>query len=328
MQKTLQGGSIKILESLSKDVVLSFGSESGDISVLEKFADVLCKEPAEYVSLLNHELDRGISYPKARENALLMYLNDIRTYANILSGSNNILAIEYLKAIRQLKSNITPTTIKRNAVEYNSTVTVGKFASATAIRKMIKEDVDIRSFLPEVSYDIVLNNLKHGKVVYDLSIFEKEILYTLRTMSIEQISDLADVTEGLGYRIKQTANECNNLEDLISAIKTKRYTRTRLQRILLYSILNITKKDILDSYKIKPYIRVLGFNQNGKRLLSEVNNSKNTVIASVKRFMDKNNNKIFKSMMEKDILASNIYTLGYEYESKANLDYTNRIVIL
>ena len=119
-------GSMKILESLSKDITLCFGSESGEIEVLEKFVDVLCKNPPEYVSLLEHELARGISFPKARENALLMYLNDIRKYANVLSGSNNILGIEYLKAIRQLNSKIAYTTVKRHSVDYNSLETVDR----------------------------------------------------------------------------------------------------------------------------------------------------------------------------------------------------------
>ena len=328
MLKILQDGSLKILESLSKDVTLSFGSENGNLDVLEHFAEILCNEPPEYVSLLNHELDRGISFPKARENALLMYLNDIRKYANVLSGSNNILGIEYLKAIKQLKSKVVPVTIKRNSVDYNSLETVGGFASATAIRNLVQNNEDIKEFVPEASYKIVSEQIKYGKIVPSLSCFEKEILYTLRKMTALEISNLSDVTEGLGNRIKDAADSCNTLEDLISIIKTKRYTRTRIQRILLYSMLNITKKDIMDSYKIKPYLRVLGCNSNGKKLLSEINTSKNTIITSVKRFMDKNNNKALKSMLDKDILASNLYTLGYDFDSKANLDFTKRMIVI
>ena len=94
-------------------------------------------------------------------------------------------------------------------------------------------------------------------------------------------------------------------------------------------MLNITKKDMQDSYKVKPYIRVLGVSNRGKMLLSQISNkkSKYPVVTSVKKFMDSNNNKILKDMMEKDILASNIYTLGYEYDSKANLDYTKKLIV-
>ena len=90
----------------------------------------------------------------------------------------------------------------------------------------------------------------------------------------------------------------------------------------------ITKKDIETSYKVKPYIRVLGFNQKGKALLSEEHMKKLNVITSVKRFSDKNNSKELKSMLQKDILASDIYTLGYEYESQAGLDYTKKLIIV
>lgn len=109
-------GGVKILESLGIVDFLSFGSELGRIDVLEEIANVLCNEPREYVSLLKHELSVGTSYPKAREKALLLYLNDIRRYANVLSEPNNILGIEYIKALKKLKSPIAPITIKRDTV--------------------------------------------------------------------------------------------------------------------------------------------------------------------------------------------------------------------
>ncbi len=322
-------GALKILNTFGKDVTLSFGSECGDIDILNNIANVLCDEPKEFTTILTHELSKGLSYPKARENALLLYLNDVRKYANILSSPNNILGIEYLKAIKKLKSKIIPYTIKRIDSGYNSLKVKDRLASATAIRNLLKSNEDVKKLMPTPAYNILLDNINHGKMVSDISVFEKEIIYTLRKMSLEEIANLQDVTEGLENSIKQAANSCNNLEDLINSIKSKRYTRSRIQRILLYSILNITKKDIQDSYKVKPYIRVLGVSQKGKTLLSEISNrkSKNTVVTSVKKFMDNNNNKILKNMMEKDIFASNIYTLGYEYDSKSNLDYTKKLII-
>lgn len=301
----------------------------GNLSVLNEFADILYNEPKEYLTILNHELDKGLSYPKARENAILFYLNDVRRYSNVLSSPNNILAIEYLKAIKKLKSKILPITIKRIGTEYNSLNVNGRFASATAIRSFINDNKDIKRLLPKPSFEILDSNIKYGKIVNTINTFEKEIIYTLRKMSIEDIANLQDVSEGLENSIKSAANSCNNLEDLINSIKSKRYTRSRIQRILLYSMLNITKKDMQDSYKVKPYIRVLGVSNRGKMLLSQISNkkSKYPVVTSVKKFMDSNNNKILKDMMEKDILASNIYTLGYEYDSKANLDYTKKLIV-
>lgn len=322
-------GALKILDAFGNNVILSFGSECGDLSILNNIANILCDEPKEFTTILTHELSKGLSYPKARENALLLYLNDVRKYANVLSSPNNILGIEYLKAIKKLKSKVKPFTIKRIDAGYNSLKVKDRLASATAIRNLLKNNEDVKKLMPAPAYNILLDNINHGKMVSDISAFEKEIIYTLRKMSLEEIANLQDVTEGLENSIKQAANSCNNLEDLINSIKSKRYTRSRIQRILIYSILNITKKDIQDSYKVKPYIRVLGVSQKGKTLLSEISNyrAKYPVVTSVKKFMDSNNNKILKNMIEKDILASNIYTLGYEYDSKSNLDYTKKLII-
>lgn len=319
-------GALKILDAFD-DVTLSFGSECGDLDILNNIANVLYDEPKEYQTILSHELSKGLSYPKARENALLLYLNDVRKYANVLSNPNNILGIEYLKAIKKLKSRVTPFTIKRIDAGYNSLKIRDRLASATAIRNLLKENKDVQKLIPTPSFNILSDNINHGKVINDISAFEKEIIYTLRKMSVQEIANLQDVTEGLENVIKQAANSCNHLEDLIDSIKSKRYTRSRIQRILLYSILNITKKDIQDSYKVKPYVRVLGVSRRGKQLLSQLNNPKYPVVTSVKKFIDSNNNKILRNMLEKDILASNIYTLGYENDSKANLDYTKKLII-
>ena len=321
-------GALKILNAFN-NVTLSFGSECGNINVLNKFANILYDEPKEYSTILSHELAKGISYPKARENALMLYLNDVRKYANVLSNSNNILGVEYLKAIKKLRSKVQPITVKRIGTDYNSLKVKDRLASATAIRNLIQNNEDIVKLVPKTSFEILSENMKYGKTVNGLATFEKEIIYTLRKMSVQEIGELQDVSEGLENLIKTAADSCNTLEDLINSIKSKRYTRSRIQRILLYALLDITKKDIQESYKVNPYIRVLGVSNHGKELLSEISKkrSKYPVITSVKKFMDSNSNKVLKNMLSKDILASNIYTLGYDYDSKSNLDYTKKLII-
>ena len=325
-------GAIKILDSLKIVDTLCFGTETGDFAALNNIANVLYNEPKEYSAILSHELGKGISYPKARENALMMYLNDVRRYANILSGSNNILAIEYLKAIKRLKSDMTPLAIERKKVYYNDEKIVDEFASATAIRKLIATEQysDLRKVVPKNTYMILKEQIEKGKYVIDLVKFEKEILYTLRKMSTREIAELPDVSEGLENAIKNAANSCNNLIDLVNIIKSKRYTQTRIQRVLLYVLLGITKKDMQNSKKVIPYSRVLGFNNKGKEMLSDICNinPKIQMITSVKRYMEECSNKVLREMLEKDIFATNIYTLGYEYDSWANLDYTNKLVIV
>lgn len=325
-------GSIKILNSLKVVDYISFGAETCDIEVLDKFADILYREPREYKTLLSHELGKGLSYPKARENALMMYLNNIRKYVNVLSCPNNILGIEYLKALKKYRSTIKPVAIPRKQAGYNDIGYSGKFASSTAIRNILKNggfDI-LKKLLPASSYNILVRNIKQGHIIPDLSVFEKEIIYNLRKMDVSEIAQLPDVSEGLEFAIKNAANSCNSVVELLNIIKSKRYTSTRIQRILLYSLLGITKKNMAISKKTMPYIRILGFNDRGKFLISEIAkaNPKLEIITSVKRFVDNNLNKNLKLMLDKDIWATNVYTIGYEYDSWNNLDFTKKIITL
>lgn len=326
-------GAIKTLDSLNIVDYVSFGSEFGNIDILDKFADIFYKQPSEYVSILNHELSKGISFPKARENAVLMYLNDIRKYSNVLSSPNNILGIEYLKALKKSKSHIRPLTIKRENVGYNEIGISNNFASATSIRDMIINNKlsKLPYVMPKETYKILYNSFQKGHYVKDISRFEKEIIYTLRKMSLAEIANLPDVVEGLEHSIKNAANSCNTLNEFMNIIKTKRYTTTRIQRILIYALLEITKKDMKESTKNIPYIRVLGFNKKGKELLSVISNSNKNidVITSVKKYFDYGNpSKYSKNMLNIDINTTNIYTIGYQKDSWSNLDYTHNMVIL
>ena len=327
-------GAVKILDSLKIVDSIAFGAEASDLATLNNIANVLFQEPRGYTNILTHELQKGISFPSARENAILMYLNDIKRYANILNSPNNILAIEYLKAMKMQRSNMNPIMVKRSKVYYNDDRIVDDFASATAIRKLIKrrEYEDLRKVVPRSTYKILSRQIRDGNIVLGLENFEKEIIYTLRKMNIREIANLPDVSEGLENLIKNSADNCNDMSKLIANIKSKRYTQTRIQRILLYALLGIDKKMMEDSKKVTPYVRVLGFTNKGKELISEINkrNPKINMITSVKKFIEKNNkpsNRTIMQMLQKDIFATDVYTLGFDFESKANLDFTNNMII-
>ena len=321
-------GAIKILNSLKIIDLISFGMETTAISDLNNVANVLYSEPIEYKNILKSELNKGESYPKARENALMIYLKDPKRYSNILKGSNNILAIEYLKALKKYKSDIIPFGVRREKVYYNSTKIIDEYASATAIRRLLihNQIEEIRKVVPPLSFSILLKNMREGTYALDLTAYSSEILYKLRNMNVEEIANLPDVSEGLENLIKDMSNRTNNLIELINGIKSKRYTQTRIQRILLYALLGITKKDMEVSKKINPYVRVLGCSENGKILLSQID-KKVKVITSLKKFEKTNKNKKLKRILEIDKNATNIYTLGYKKNSKANLDYTRGLIL-
>ena len=336
-------GAIKILNSLGIVNYLSFGAETSDISILNNIANILCSEHEEYKNLLSIELEKGLSFPKARENALLDYIKntddnvsenkiiDFEKYSKTLSSPNNILAIEYLKALKKYKSSIKPVCISRFKSEYNSSSFSKNIASATAIRELIKnKNFDtIKNVIPLESYSILMDCINSGCVAPDLNCFEKEIIYTLRKMSIEEIFNLPDVSEGLEFSIKKAVNSCNNINNFLDIVKSKRYTVTRLQRILLYALLGISKEDIQLSKKVeKPYVRVLGFNDNGKKLVSEIatKNPELKLITSVKKFVDSNSNKDLQIIFAKDVLATDVYSLAFKNNSLANLDFKNGVI--
>ena len=300
----------------------------GEIKPLNDVANVLSKEPKEFSELIKRQLRSGLSYPKAREAAIQMYFGNSPIYTSAIQNPNNILGVEYLKALKRTKSSITPITIKRNYNDYNSNDVKKGVASATAIRTMINENKNIHSVVPYETYEIIEKLQKEEKIVPSLKVFEKEIIYTLRKMTMTEIENIQDVTEGLENKIKQAANSANNLEELTEKIKSKRFTQTRIQRILLYCLLNVTKKDIAISKKTTPYIRILGFNKHGKRIISAIaeNNPKIKIVISVKKFLDNNKDMNLQNMIMKDILATNIYTLGFKKDNTANLDYTHKVL--
>ena len=321
-------GAVKILDSLGVVDFISFGSEIGEITPLLEVANVLYKEPKEFSSLITTQLRSGLSYPKAREIALSQFFGSSKKYSSIVSNPNNILGVEYLKSLKKHRSHIRPLTIKRDYADYNSTQEKNGVASATAIRTMIQNKKNVHRVVPYETYELLEKCKEEGKIIPGLSVFEKEIIYTLRKMTLSEIAELPDVSEGLENKIKAAANNVNTLDELIASIKSKRYTQSRIQRILLYALLDISKKDINQSKRVTPYIRVLGFNKHGKRIISAIAaaNPKLKIIVSVKKFLENSTDNVLKNMISKDILATNIYTLGYKNNSIANLDFTHKVV--
>ena len=330
MPKILPSGATKILENIGIISYISFGTETEDVNALTNIAKVLDEEPKEYVELLRKELKSGNSFPKAREIAVKEYLgNDIK-YENILNSPNNILAIEYMKNLKSLKSKIDILPIKREKTGYNDESIVEQFASASAIRRLIcnKNFDELKQVVPKSCYDILAEEFELGNVIMSLKKFENEILYELRRMSIKDIANLPDVSEGLEYTIKNGVNSCNNLNDLINMIKSKRYTQTRIQRILICTLLGITKSDMDMSKEVVPYARVLGFNEKGKVLLSKINQNVGEahLVTSVKKFVDNNKDEKISRMLEIDAFATDVYALKCKGEFKANMDFTKNMV--
>lgn len=305
-------GAVKIANLLATDC-LSFGSESGDLEKLKKLTSLISENEKKFIQHVKQKISEGFSYPKSQE----LIINEMfgTEFKNICSP-NNILGFEYLKSISSLSANIIPITIKRDASKFSS----------SHIRALIREkETDIKKMLPDFSYSILNKNIENNNAIYSLKAFEKEIFYTLRKMNDEDLRNIPDIPDNMYSNIRKAASNTNNLDDLIFILKNKSITQARIQRILLYILLGISKADIEMSKKIVPYIRVLGMNENGKKIISSLDNTIN-VITSVKNFENECTDSNLCRMLEIDKLATDIYTLAYGSNSKANLDYTTRLL--
>ncbi len=253
-------GALFSLHSLGIVTHLIFGTEEPTMDYLMRTAHLLENEPPAFQASLRQALNTGLSYPVAQAQAIALIFGN----SNAASLPNNILAIEYLRSLLKLSSSIIPCGIPRVGVEHHATEANGIYKSASAIRRDMGQQ-NYQKYVPafcsaqleavEKSHTPFLSN----KLASDV------LLAAAKTASIESLSSISEVSEGLENRIHTCAEQNSNLEELITAIKTKRYTRTKIERILWKNVLHITK-DFED--KQPTYLRVLGMNQRGAHLLS------------------------------------------------------------
>lgn len=304
-------GSIATLDKLGIIDNVCFGSEGGDLNALTLLANILTQEPQSYKNFLRTELNSGVSFPKARQNALTNYIItnnsenvNCNIVENILKSSNNILAIEYIKALIKISSNIRPFVINRVNNNYNDITLTGEISSATSIRNNFKNDDIIKLALPDSTYKILQEEIKNGRGPLSLTDFSDLILYKLRHSDDNYLENLLDMEIGLNHRIKRSAEDAVDINDLIQRAKSKRYPTTRIQRVLLYALLGIGS-DLKEKIKSEPdYVRVLGFNSKGRDILHKIKKTCPLPIISSPSAKD-------AELLKYDILATDTYVLGY-----------------
>lgn len=307
-------GSIKIADQIGSNYI-SFGTESGDLEKLKKLSSLINKNEKDYIANVKGKIAEGFSYPKSQELVIDEMFGD--EFLGVCKP-NNILGLEYLKSLNAISSSITPITVKRDFDK----------SSSSDVRALLRTSgfkiEDLKNSIPDFSYEVLAENIKNGNAVLSLKAFEKEIIYILRTIDNKKLKNIPDVPENMLSNLKKIACSTNSLDELITALKNKSITQARIQRILLYILLGITKSDMELSKRITPYVRVLGMSENGKKILSDISKDIN-VITSVKAFERTCDDSDLLRMLEIDKKATDIYTLAYAKESVANLDYTTRI---
>ena len=316
-------GGVKILNEIGNIDYLVFGIEEENLEKLQAIADVLVNEDDEFKRNIKEELDKGNSYPKAREIVLKKVLSS-ENVENIMQKPNNILAIEYLKALKTTNSKIKPFAIKRKNTMHNDENINENYASGTYIRKLFIENNfnEIKKVVPKYTYERLLELKNQGTYVSSINDFSDIVIYKIRTMTKEEISQIADVNEGLENSIKLASTTCKTIDEIIDKVSTKRYTKTRISRILTYILLDITKSEMEQSKNANQYIRVLGINKKCEGILKTINNNK--LITSLKKFEENNREN---QLLNIDKKATEIYTIKYQKSVQANLDYTSKFII-
>ncbi|SCY85080.1 nucleotidyltransferase [Alkaliphilus peptidifermentans] len=327
-------GSVKLLDKLGIIDSICFGSENGNIDLLKEIAEVLVESPSSFEAQLKSKLDLGLSFPAARGKALTYYFKEkmidspeeANKYSGLVESPNNILSVEYLKVLRQLKSSITPHTILRRKADYHSTSIASSITSATAIREYLYLNNNIQGLthtLPATSYNILEDSFKVDIGPVFSRDFQQAIFTLIRQRGASSLKKIFDVAEGLENRIYHCSLVNDSLHDLYDCIKSKRYPYTRLQRIMMHLLLGIDK-DTLNSFNEAggpQYIRILAFNDKGRQILKLCKeNSTLPVINKVPQF---NGDPLAEKMLDIDIRATNIYTLGMKKKDlvKQQLDY-------
>lgn len=321
-------GAVSFLDSLGIVDALCFGSECNDLDGLQKIASILLKEPDDYRFELQRNLKNGMSYPHARQEALTSYMG-AENYAFLLNDPNNILGIEYLKALKKLNSKIIPCTIKRHGAHYHDTELSPVNSSASAIRSLLAYSgsmlhTDNFSTFEDPSFNNILNELEdqvphcclellkdYHRVKYPVyqNDFSLLLKYKLLNKTPETLTRYMDVSEELANRICGQLNNYFNYKQFCELLKTRELTQTRINRALLHIMLGIKKSAVhrYISNDYHAYAHLLGFRRDSERVISAV--AKNSRIPLLTKLYDTNHlNETGRKMLTQDILASNLYT--------------------
>ncbi len=297
-------GGVSALMAAGCDTIM-FGSEAGESEPLILTAEILMCD--EFKDKLSDALKSGVTFAKARQATA----ESLGTPKGILEGANNNLAIEYIIAAKSLNADMQFKAVKRQGAAHDSDASYGGFASASLIREKLKNgDFSFAErYMPAgafllINYDNISN----------ISRIETAILAALRTKTINELKNLPDVSEGLENKLFSAIKVATSLDDVYNKVKSKRYTHARIRRIVLSAFLGLDNSFFM---KEPPYIRVLGFNYNGKAIIKEQNNKKLILkvqeIKTEKMFLIENR-------------ATDLYMLSLNNAGECSLEYKAKLI--
>jgi predicted nucleotidyltransferase len=301
-------GAISILSALAADT-LCFGSESGDIQEIQRTIQLLDEKSKDFNHFIKQFLLKGNSYPKSASLAFKK-LDGSENFLD-LSSPNNILGYHYVKAIQEQKSAITPYTIKRkNAGYHDPAFGEDNIASATSIRKALEKGngtdlASIEKVIPNETLQVLQEYRANYGVLHTWELYYPYLQYKILTSSPADLQEIYEAEEGLENRLIQAAKSSTSFNAFMNAMKTKRYTWTRLQRLCVHVLNNIKRTDIQTINLTKAnYVRILGMSQIGQTYLNQIKKSISLpLVTTISQFND--------PMLSIDLKAASTYTFGY-----------------
>ena len=318
--ETFASGAIDLVNRSGICSYLSFGSEHGEITQLNHLASYLADENPSFKDTLKKNLTLGHSFAKSRELVIQSLLGE--EYAKLLKQPNNILAIEYLKALHRQKSNIRPITISRVGAGYHS-LENSSHLSANFIRKQLIDNNRLRKTDHKDGWDSKIEKILSQKLPYPTTDLLKAmenynllgnqnylnaLRFCILGQSISQIRKLAYVSEGLEHKIRDASKTASSLTALIDGIVSKRIPRTRVQRILANCIVSMKALDLSQA----PYLRILGFNQKGQVMIKAIKDEGGIYLINNARKSREHLSRHQNKMLNYDIRATDLHNLFYE----------------
>ena len=305
-------GGVEILENLGIDY-LSFGSESGNIEELKAISREMKAKNEEIEEYIQSAIKDGLSYPRAREEAIRNFIGE--DAGELVNNPNNILALEYIKNVE----NADVVTVKRQGPGYNDMAVTEELASATAIRYLMEEKEDVSGLMPLDSASAILGeNRPSEETLFRL------LCHKVLTTSADELDAICAGGEGLGNKLKNSIRKVSSYEELIEELKSKRYTRTRIERFLIQVLLDIKTVDDMPNY-----IRVLAFNKKGSAYLKSIKKleiCKLPIITNINKELE--DYPEIEVTIKKDILATDIYNLLTDRDLYKNSEYVVRPYVM
>ena len=325
-------GAISIFEQSHIISLLSFGSECGDISLLKSISATLIDEKDSIDLLIKKQLKNGLSYPRARQSALIEFLdtNKRPDFAeplfDTLKSPNNILGIEYIKALTKLNSSITPFTLKRKGANYHAPSITGNIASATAIRNALANSSNEHLHSMPIAASSLLKNTNLPSMD-KLSAF---LHFKLMFSKAEELYATWDIPRDLIHTFMREVQDCPSYIELTNRCTSKTYTKATVKRSLLRILLEIKSEDLTYSPDtlVVPYIRVLGCRKDSTHLLKKLTTHSSTTIITNLSKQYNTLNGMQKKWVDYELKATKLYAYATSNPNLTMSDFTQPFIIL